>query len=85
MFLGVGVHELLWLALAIIIGGVITGLLAGLFGVGGGSVIVPVLFEVFRVLGVADEIRMQLCVGTSIAIIVPTAIRSYLTHRAKGR
>ena len=44
MFLGVGVHELLWLALAIIIGGVITGLLAGLFGVGGGSVIVPVLF-----------------------------------------
>jgi uncharacterized membrane protein YfcA len=84
MFLGVGVHELLWLALAIIIGGVITGLLAGLFGVGGGSVIVPVLFEVFRVLGVADEILMQLCVGTSIAIIVPTAIRSYLTHRAKG-
>jgi len=84
MFLGVGVHELLWLALVIIIGGVITGLLAGLFGVGGGSVIVPVLFEVFRVLGVADEIRMQLCVGTSIAIIVPTAIRSYLTHRAKG-
>jgi len=84
MFLGVGVHELLWLALVIIIGGVITGLLAGLFGVGGGSVIVPVLFEVFRVLGVADEIRMQLCVGTSIAIIVPTEIRSYLTHRAKG-
>jgi uncharacterized protein len=84
MFLGVGLHELLWLALAIIIGGVITGLLAGLFGVGGGSVIVPVLFEVFRALGVPDEVRMQLCVGTSIAIIVPTAIRSYLTHRAKG-
>jgi uncharacterized protein len=39
---------------------------------------------VFRVLGVPEEVRMQLCVGTSLAIIVPTAIRSYLTHRAKG-
>ena len=84
MILGVGLHEILWLALAIVIGGVITGLLAGLFGVGGGSVIVPVLFEVFRVLGVPEDVRMQLCVGTSIAIIVPTAMRSYLTHRAKG-
>ncbi len=84
MFLGVGLNEILWLALAIVVGGVITGLLAGLFGVGGGSVIVPVLYEVFGVLSVPEEVRMQLCVGTSIAIIVPTAIRSYLTHRAKG-
>ncbi len=84
MLLGVGLHEILWLALAIVIGGVITGLLAGLFGIGGGAVIVPVLYEVFRVIGVADEVRMQLCVGTSIAIILPTTIRSYLTHRAKG-
>jgi uncharacterized membrane protein YfcA len=84
MFLGVGLNEILWLAAAIVIGGVITGLLAGLFGIGGGSVIVPVLYEVFHVLGVPLEVRMQLCVGTSIAVIVPTAIRSYLTHRAKG-
>jgi uncharacterized protein len=84
MFLGVGLHEILWLALAIVVGGVITGLLAGTFGVGGGSVIVPVLFEVFRVLGVSEDVRMQLCVGTSIAIIVPTAFRSYRAHRAKG-
>jgi uncharacterized membrane protein YfcA len=33
---------------------------------------------------VPDEVRMQLCLGTSLAIIVPTTIRSYLTHRAKG-
>jgi len=84
MLLGVGLHEILWLALAIVIGGVITGLLAGLFGIGGGAVIVPVLYEVFRVIGVPDEVRMQLCVGTSIAIILPTTIRSFLTHRAKG-
>jgi uncharacterized membrane protein YfcA len=81
---GVPVSELLWLAAAIIVGGVVTGILAGLFGIGGGAVIVPVLYEVFRILGVADEVRMQLCVGTSLAIIVPTTIRSYLAHRARG-
>jgi uncharacterized protein len=84
MLLGVPFSELAWLALAIVIGGVVTGLLAGLFGIGGGAVIVPVLYEVFRVLDVPDAVRMQLCVGTSIAIILPTTIRSYLTHRAKG-
>ena len=84
MVFGVGPNEIVWLAVAIVIAGVVTGLLAGLFGIGGGAVIVPVLYEVFRVLGVPEEVRMQMCVGTSIAIIVPTTIRSYLTHRAKG-
>jgi uncharacterized membrane protein YfcA len=84
MLLGVPLSELFWLALAILIAGVITGLLAGLFGIGGGAIIVPVLYEVFRLLGVPDEVRMQLCIGTSIAIIVPTTIRSYLAHREKG-
>ena len=84
MIFGVPLSELLWLALAIIVGGVITGLLAGLFGIGGGAVIVPVLYEVFRILDVPDAVRMQLCIGTSLAIIVPTTIQSYLTHRAKG-
>jgi uncharacterized membrane protein YfcA len=84
MILGVPLSELVWLAVAIVVGGVITGLLAGLFGIGGGAVIVPVLYEVFRILAVPDTVRMQLCVGTSLAIIVPTTIQSYLTHRAKG-
>jgi len=84
MVFGVGLSELLWLAVAIVIAGVVTGLLAGLFGIGGGAVIVPVLYEVFTLLSVPEAVRMQLCVGTSIAIIVPTTVRSYLTHRAKG-
>jgi uncharacterized membrane protein YfcA len=84
MLLGVPLSEIAWLALAIVVGGVITGLLAGLFGIGGGAVIVPVLYEVFTVLEVPEAVRMQLCVGTSIAIIVPTTVRSYLAHRAKG-
>src|SRR5215470_6222630 len=84
MMLGVPVSELLLLAALIIAAGFITGILAGLFGIGGGALIVPVLYEVFRVLGVPDEVRFQLCVGTSIAIIVPTNVLSYYTHRDKG-
>jgi uncharacterized membrane protein YfcA len=84
MLFGVGLNEILWLAVAVVLGGVITGILAGLFGIGGGAVIVPVLYEVFSLLNVPEAVRMQLCIGTSIAIIVPTTIRSYLTHRAKG-
>ncbi|MGH6670458.1 MAG: sulfite exporter TauE/SafE family protein [Xanthobacteraceae bacterium] len=84
MFFGVGLNELLWLASAIVVAGVLTGLLAGLFGIGGGAVIVPVLYEVFGALGVPEAVHMQLCVGTSIAIIVPTSIRSFLAHRSKG-
>ncbi|MGC1777570.1 MAG: sulfite exporter TauE/SafE family protein [Xanthobacteraceae bacterium] len=84
MILGVPSSEIAWLALAVVIAGVITGLLAGMFGIGGGAVIVPVLYEVFQLLAVPDAVRMQLCVGTSIAIIMPTTIRSFLTHRQRG-
>src|SRR6202521_4666439 len=84
MILGVPLSELLWLALAIVVGGVITGLLAGLFGIGGGAVIVPVLYEVFRALEVPEDVRMQMCIGTSLAIIVPTTVRSYIAHKKKG-
>jgi len=82
--LGVASSELLWLGLAVIAAGLLTGILAGLFGVGGGAVIVPVLYEVFRVLDVSPDVRMQLCVGSSLAIIVPTTVRSYFAHRAMG-
>src|SRR5580692_6846708 len=81
---GVPIAELVWLAVAVMAAGVVTGLLAGLFGIGGGSVIVPVLFEVFRLLGVPEDVRMQLCLGTSIAVVIPATIRSYLTHRERG-
>jgi hypothetical protein len=84
MFLDVPISELAWLAGAIVVSGVVTGILAGLFGIGGGAVIVPALYEVFRILGVPEDVRMQLCIGTSLAIIVPTTIRSYLAHRERG-
>lgn len=82
--LGVPLNDLMLLAAAILAGGVVAGLLAGLFGVGGGVIAVPVLYEVFRILNVPDAVHMQLCIGTSLAIMAPTNIRSYLTHRATG-
>src|SRR5262249_62137161 len=84
MILGVPIGELLWLAFAILIGGIVSGILAGLFGIGGGAIVVPVLFEVFRLLGVPEAVLMQLCIGTSLAIMAPTNVRSYVAHRASG-
>ena len=84
MVLGVSLGEIALLVAAVMVAGVATGILAGLFGIGGGAIIVPVLYEIFRILGVPEEVRMQLCIGTSMAIIIPTAIRSYRAHLAKG-
>jgi uncharacterized membrane protein YfcA len=84
MDFGVPLDELAWLVLLIVAGGLITGILAGLFGIGGGGIIVPILYEVFGALGVPADVRLQLCVGTSIVIIVPTNIRSFLAHRRRG-
>jgi uncharacterized membrane protein YfcA len=81
---GFPVGEIVLLAGWIAGAGVLVGILAGLFGIGGGALIVPVLYEVFRVLGVPEEVRIQLCIGTSLAIIVPTTVRSYLGHKARG-
>ena len=82
--LGHSVGEIAMLAAWIAGAGVLVGILAGLFGIGGGAIIIPVLYEVFRVLGVPEDLRMQLCVGTSLAIIAPTTVRSYIEHKKKG-
>ena len=74
-----------WLSVVLLLAGLATGILAGLFGIGGGAIIVPVLYEVFGVIGVSDAERMHLSVGTALAIIVPTALRSFLAHRARAK
>ena len=84
MLLGYPIGEIVLLALWIAGAGILVGILAGLFGIGGGAVIVPVLYEVFRVLDVPEDVRMQMCIGTSLAIIVPTTVRSYIAHKKKG-
>ncbi len=81
---GLDLSELLELTLLLVAVGALSGFLAGLFGVGGGAILVPVFFECFRLAGVPLEVRMPLCVGTSLAIIIPTSIRSYRAHFARG-
>ena len=84
MISGIMLNDIAWFAAALLAAGALTGLLAGLFGVGGGAVIVPVLYELFRIAGVPEEPRMPFAVGTSLAIIIPTSVRSFNAHRAKG-
>jgi uncharacterized membrane protein YfcA len=81
---GLEVSELLQLALLLVAVGVLSGFLAGLFGIGGGAILVPVFYECFRLAGVPLEVRMPLCIGTSLAIIIPTSVRSYRAHYARG-
>lgn len=65
--------------------GAFAGLLAGLFGVGGGLIIVAALVVAFKSLGVAPEVLVHLAVGTSLATIIPTSISSsYAHHQKKG-
>lgn len=82
---GIPVADLLVLVVALLAAGLVTGLLAGMFGVGGGAVIVPVLYSIFGFLNVPEDVRMHLCVGTSLAIIIPTSIQSFRTHYSKGK
>ena len=64
--------------------GALAGFLAGIFGIGGGAVLVPVLYECFRLAGVPIDALMPLCIGTSLAIIIPTSIRSWQAHHKRG-
>lgn len=64
--------------------GLVAGVLAGLFGIGGGAVLVPAFYQVFGLLGIDDGLRMHLAVGTSLAVIAPTSVRAFMSHRARG-
>ncbi|MGB7118989.1 MAG: sulfite exporter TauE/SafE family protein [Bradyrhizobium sp.] len=81
---GLNISEVLELALLLIAVGTLSGFLAGLFGIGGGAILVPVFYECFRLAGVPLDVRMPLCVGTSLAVIIPTSISSYRAHHARG-
>jgi uncharacterized membrane protein YfcA len=81
---GLDVSGLLELALLLVAVGALSGFLAGLFGIGGGAILVPVFYECFRLAGVPLEVRMPLCIGTSLAIIIPTSITSFRAHFNRG-
>lgn len=76
--------ELLPFIVALAAAGLFAGFVGGLFGIGGGVVIVPALYAVFSVLGVDEQVRMHVAVGTSLSTIVATSWRSLAAHRKAG-
>ena len=84
MVAGLDIAELVELALMLVAVGALSGFFAGIFGIGGGAILVPVFYECFRLAGVPVEVRMPLCIGTSLAIIIPTSISSFRAHFARG-
>jgi uncharacterized membrane protein YfcA len=84
MVAGLDIAELVELALMLVAVGALSGFFAGVFGIGGGAILVPVFYECFRLAGVPVEVRMPLCIGTSLAIIIPTSISSFRAHFARG-
>src|SRR6056300_1292372 len=77
-------EQWLILGVAMLATGLVAGVLAGLFGIGGGIVIVPVLETALGFLGVDAAIRMHVAVGTSLATIIPTSISSARAHHRRG-
>lgn len=75
---------LIFFAAVLVATGLFAGLLAGLFGVGGGIVVVPVLFNTLPWIGVPGALAMHLAVGTSLAVMVPTALSSIRAHHRRG-
>src|SRR5512138_2018090 len=84
MIAGLDPKEIVELALLLIAVGALSGFMAGLFGIGGGAILVPVFYECFRLVGVPLEVRMPLCIGTSLAIIIPTSLSSFRAHYKRG-
>ncbi|MHA1528232.1 MAG: sulfite exporter TauE/SafE family protein [Alphaproteobacteria bacterium] len=84
MDFGLPFGELAALLAMLLAGGLVMGLLAGLLGIGGGGIMVPILYELFSAIGVDDAVLMHLCIGTSLAVIMPTSLRSFFSHKAKG-
>jgi len=74
----------LFLAMAMLATGVAAGILAGLLGVGGGIVVVPVLEWALELTGVPADFRMHIAVATSLAVIIPTSISSARAHHKRG-
>lgn len=80
-------HGTVWLVsacLALLATGLLAGVLAGLLGIGGGIVIVPILYYLFHLLQVEPSILMHVVVGTSLATIIPTSIMSSRAHKRRG-
>ncbi len=74
----------IWLIATLVIAGLAAGFMSGLLGIGGGGILVPVLYEAFGLAGVPEYVRMHMALGTTLAVIAPTVLRSFAAHSARG-
>ena len=72
------------IVLAFLLTGVFSGTLAGLLGVGGGMIIVPMIVWVLGAQELAPEYAIKIAVASSLAIIIPTSLSSALAHHKSG-
>ena len=73
-------NQILFITTAMAFSAVVTGFMAGFFGIGGGLIMVPILFYLFGFAGIEKDFIMHLALGTSFSIIIPTSIISTMTH-----
>ena len=73
-------NQIIFIIILMAVSAIPVGFMAGLFGIGGGLITVPVLFYIFNSVGLDQTFIMHLAIGTSFAIIIPTSISSVLTH-----
>jgi uncharacterized protein len=74
------VENLSYVILLLFAAGIFASFISGLFGIGGGTVLVPAFYQVFSSIGVDENVRMHLAVGTSTAFVVVTSLRSFMQH-----
>ena len=73
-------NQIILIVALMTVSAVIVGFMAGLFGIGGGLIMVPVLFYIYSFVGIEQKFIMHLALGTSFSIIIPTSIISTITH-----
>ena len=64
--------------------GFISGILAGFFGIGGGIIVVPVIYHLFNFLSFPENISMHMAIGTSLATIIPASLNSVIEHKKRS-
>ena len=73
-------NQIIFICSIMVLSAVIVGFLAGFFGIGGGIIMVPILFYIFSFVGMDKSFVMHMAIGTSFLIIIPNSIISTMTH-----
>ena len=73
-------NQIIFIVTVMVASAVVVGFMAGLFGIGGGLIMVPVFFYIFSFVGIEQAFVMHLAIGTSFSIIIPNSIISTITH-----